>query len=278
MDGFRLNNGRVIPQIGFGTFRIPNGEQTERSVIGAIEAGYRHIDGAAIYANEKSVGDGIRQTGVAREELFITSKLWNNEKGYESTLAAFERTLNDLQIDYLDLYLIHWPIAKASRDRWQEANNETWKAFEELYGKGKIKTLGVSNFQPHHLEPLMAFASVKPVVNQIEFHPGWLQEKTVAYCAKENIMIEAWAPFFNAKVLNHPVLTELAGAYGKSVAQLILRWILQKNFVSLPKSVTPQRIKENLDVFDFEIGAQDTDRIDKIDDVGFAHNSDHIDF
>ena len=263
-----LNNDYKIPSIGFGTFRTPSGEETEQSVLNAIKAGYRHIDCAAAYGNEKSVGDAIRKSGIAREELFVTSKLWNDEKGYEKTIAAFNKTLEDLQLDYLDLYLIHWPIAKASKNNWQEANSESWRAFEDLYKQGKIKAIGVSNFLPHHFEPLLKTAKIKPIVNQIEFHPGMLQEETVEFCKKNNILVEAWAPFSNGQILSNPVLTEIADKYNKSVAQLSLRWIIQKGIVPLPKSVTPERIKSNLNVFDFEISAQDSETIDKLTNCG----------
>ena len=274
-----LNNDYKIPSIGFGTFRTPSGEETEQSVLNAIKAGYRHIDCAAAYGNEKSVGDAIRKSGIAREELFVTSKLWNDEKGYEKTIAAFNKTLEDLQLDYLDLYLIHWPIAKASKNNWQEANSESWRAFEDLYKQGKIKAIGVSNFLPHHFEPLLKTAKIKPMVNQIEFHPGMLQEETVEFCKKNNILVEAWAPFSNGQILSNPVLTEIADKYNKSVAQLSLRWIIQKGIVPLPKSVTPERIKSNLDVFDFEISAQDSETIDKLTNCGGSGlHPDEVDF
>lgn len=274
-----LNNNYKIPNIGFGTFRTPSGEETEQSVLNAIKVGYRHIDCAAAYGNEKSVGDAIRKSGVPREELFITSKLWNDEKGYEKTLAAFNQTLEDLQVDYIDLYLIHWPIAKASKDNWQEANNESWRAFEELYKQGKIKAIGVSNFLPHHLKPLLESANIKPMVNQIEFHPGMLQEEAVEFCKKHNILVEAWAPFSNGQILKHPVLQEIADKYKKSVAQLTLRWIIQKGIVPLPKSVTPERIKSNLDVFDFEISGKDVERIDSLTNCGGSGlHPDEVDF
>lgn len=276
---YLLSNNYKIPNIGFGTFRTPSGEETEQSVLNAIKSGYRHIDCAAAYGNEKSVGDAILKSGVAREELFITSKLWNDDKGYENTLKAFNKTLEDLQLDYLDLYLIHWPIAKASKNNWQEANTESWRALEELYSQGKIKAIGVSNFLPHHLEPLLENAKIKPMVNQIEFHPGMLQEETVEFCKKHDILVEAWAPFSNGQILTNPVLKEIADKYKKSVAQLSLRWIIQKGIVPLPKSVTPERIKSNLEVFDFEINEQDVDRIDKLTDCGGSGlHPDEVDF
>lgn len=276
---YLLNNNYKIPNIGFGTFRTPSGEETEKSVIDAIKSGYRHIDCAAAYGNEKSVGEAIRKSGVAREKLFITSKLWNDDKGYENTLAAFNRTLEDLQLDYLDLYLIHWPIAKASKNNWQEANSESWRALEKLYKQGKVKAIGVSNFLGHHLDPLIKTAKIKPMVNQIEIHPGMLQEETVKFCEENNILVEAWAPFSNGQIFNNPVLKEIADQYKKSVAQISLRWIIQKGIIPLPKSVTPERIKNNLDVFDFEIKAQDVEKIDRLTDCGSSGlHPDEVDF
>lgn len=267
---FTLNNGYKIPCLGFGTFRVADGEEAEKTVLGALEAGYRHLDGAAIYRNEKSVGKAIKEFGLPRNELFVTSKLWNDNKGYENTLEAFAQTTEDLGLDYLDLYLIHWPIGRLFQEDWQEANAATWAAFEELYAKGKVKAIGISNFLPQHMEALLKVAKVKPMVNQIEFHPGYRQEEVADYARKHDILLEAWAPFANGEILTHPVLTEIAAKYQKTTAQLILRWVIQQGIVALAKSVTPERIKANLEVFDFEVETADMAKIDAIAPTGFS--------
>lgn len=261
---YRLYNGYEIPTIGFGTFRTPDGLETENSVLDAIQSGYRLIDCAARYDNEASVGRALKKTDVPREELFITSKLWNTQRGYEKTMAAFQKTLDDLQLDYLDLYLIHWPRPIQIRDTWEEVNRDTWRAFEELYEQGKIKAIGVSNFLPKHLESLMKTAKIKPMVNQIEFHPGKMQEDVVAYCKENEIQVEAWAPLAAGKVFEDLTLKNIAELYHKSVAQITLRWIMQKGIIPLPKSVTLKRIQNNFDVFDFEIKDKDMKWIDAI--------------
>lgn len=277
-DGFVLENGRKIPCIGYGTWQTPDGETAVASVKEAVRTGYRHIDAAACYGNEAGVGRGIYESGIAREELFVTSKVWNTERGYERTMVAFEKTLKDLSLDYLDLYLIHWPAASHQFDNWEEINLSTWKAMTELYKSGKVKAIGVSNFMPHHLKALME-TEVPPMVDQIEFHPGMMQEETLDYCRDKGILVEAWSPLGTGRMLANPVLKEIAGTYHKSVAQLCIRWCLQHGVLPLPKSVTPARIAENAEVFDFEITAEDMSRIDRMDNFGGSGlHPDQVDF
>lgn len=273
-----LKNGIKIPAIGYGTWQTPDGEVAEAGVKTAIKSGYRHIDTAAAYGNEISVGKGIRESRIPRKELFVTSKVWNEERGYEKTLAAFEKTLSDLGLEYLDLYLIHWPASSHQFSDWEEINLGTWKAMSELYQAGKIKAIGVSNFKPHHLKALMQ-AEVKPMVNQIEFHPGMLQEETMAYCKENGILVEAWSPLGTGRMLSNEVLLSIAEKYQKSVAQLCIRWCIQHEVLPLPKSVTPSRIVENLDVFDFEISKEDMRVIDGLENFGGSGlDPDQVDF
>ncbi|MBT2757006.1 aldo/keto reductase [Mesobacillus foraminis] len=253
-DTTTLHNGVKMPWVGLGVFKVTDGDEVIQSVKAAIKNGYTSIDTAAIYKNEEGVGQAIKESGVPREELFITSKLWNSEQGYESTLKAFETSMEKLGLDYLDLYLIHWP----GKDKYKE----TWKAFEKLYKEGRIRAIGVSNFQIHHLEDLIASAEIKPMVNQVEFHPHLTQKHLKAYCEKEGIQLEAWSPLKQGQLLNEPVLQEIAEKYNKSVAQVILRWDIQQGVVTIPKSVKEHRIIENADIFDFELTAEEMDRID----------------
>lgn len=278
-DTYTLANDVQIPCIGFGTWQTPDGETAINSVKAALKAGYRHIDTAACYGNEASVGQAIKESGVPREEIFVTSKVWNTERGYEKTLAAFETTMAKLDLDYVDLYLIHWPAAANQFENWKEINAQTWRALEELYIKGKVKAIGVSNFLPHHLEALLEGVKVVPMVNQIEYHPGFMQAESVAFCKAHNILVEAWSPLGTGNVLNNETLIMMAQKYSKTVAQICIRWVLQHGLLPLPKSITQSRIIENTEVFDFEIKEEDMAIIDTIPFCGGAGiNPDAINF
>lgn len=260
-DTYELSNGVKIPCVGFGTWQIPNGEVAVSAVKEALRVGYRHIDTAAAYGNEESVGIAIRESGIPREEIFVTSKLPNSHHGYEATLQSFEETMKNLGMDYLDLYLIHWPNPIKYRDCWEEANAGTWRAFEELYEAGKIRAIGISNFRPHHIEALRKTARIMPMVNQIRLCPGETQPETSEYCRKHNILLEAYSPLGTGRVFDVPEIQELAKKYGKTVAQICLRWSLQMGYLPLPKSTTPSRIRENADIFDFELSEEDVQLI-----------------
>ncbi|MGG1346746.1 glyoxal/methylglyoxal reductase [Bacillus subtilis] len=255
-DTVKLHNGVEMPWFGLGVFKVENGNEATESVKAAIKNGYRSIDTAAIYKNEEGVGIGIKESGVAREELFITSKVWNEDQGYETTLAAFEKSLERLQLDYLDLYLIHWP----GKDKYKD----TWRALEKLYKDGKIRAIGVSNFQVHHLEELLKDAEIKPMINQVEFHPRLTQQELRDYCKAQGIQLEAWSPLMQGQLLDNEVLAQIAEKHNKSVAQVILRWDLQHEVVTIPKSIKEHRIIENADIFDFELSQEDMDKIDAL--------------
>ncbi|WP_028813036.1 aldo/keto reductase [Streptomyces flavidovirens] len=246
-----LNNGVEMPQLGFGVWQVPD-DEAEKAVGTAIRAGYRSIDTAAIYENETGTGKAIAASGVARDELFVTTKLWNSEQGFDSTLRAFDDSLAKLGLDYVDLYLIHWPLPS------KDAYVDTYKAFEKIYADGRAKAIGVSNFLPEHLERLIGETSVVPAVNQIELHPQLQQEASRAFHAQHGIATEAWSPLGQGKgLLEVPTVVAVARKHGKTPAQAVLRWHLQTGNVVIPKSVTPSRIDENLDVFDFELDADD---------------------
>lgn len=264
----KLSNGVTIPGLGYGTYQTPP-EDAYRAVTDALAVGYRHIDTAALYGNESGVGQAVKDSGLKREEVFITSKLWNTERGYDKAMAAFEKTLAELGTDYLDLYLIHWPANE--KQFGQEAaalNLDTWRAFEDLYKAGKIKAIGVSNFMPNHLEALLAQAEIKPMVNQIEVHPGWPQTEAIRYCQRNGILVEAWAPLGEAAALSNPVLAKIAAKYDHTPAQVCLRWEVQQGILPLPKSVHKERMAENTKLFDFELTEDEMDIIGALRNLG----------
>lgn len=267
-DGYKLYSGSVLPCVGYGTWQTPAGDVCINGVIAALEAGYRHIDTAAVYYNEESVGEGIIRSGVDRKKIFLTSKLWNPDQGARTTLTAFELSLKKLKTDYLDLYLIHWPIAFPYRKTYPQKMLESWHTMEALYKQGRIKAIGVSNFLPRHLDDLYAEAEIPPMVNQIELHLGYHQQEAVDYCKAKGIVIEAWSPLCKGKSFNNPIVQKICAAHGKTPAQVMLRWSLQKGFVPLPKSVTPSRIVENTKLFDFELTADEMSLLDTVQDVG----------
>jgi diketogulonate reductase-like aldo/keto reductase len=248
-----LSNGVVMPRLGLGVFRIPEGEAVEQAVAYAFQVGYRHIDTARSYGNEAGVGQAVRESGLPREQVFVTTKVWNDQQGYDSTLKAYEASLARLGLDYADLYLVHWPVKGQYK--------ETWRALETLYEEKRVRAIGVCNFHVHHLEDLLAGARVAPMVNQIELHPFLTQEDIRGYCRDYNIQVEAWAPLVRGH-LDHPLFSELAASYGRTPAQIVLRWHVQHDVVVIPKSVQPARILENQGIFDFELTAADVARID----------------
>ncbi len=250
-----LHNGVEMPWIGLGVFKVQDGEEVVRSVKSALDAGYRSIDTAAIYKNEEGVGRAIAESNVPREELFITTKLWNADQGYDTTLKAFDESMDKLGLDYLDLYLIHWPLPS------QGKYVETWKALEKLYKDGRVRAIGVSNFKIHHLEEIISNCEIVPMVNQVEYHPRFNQRELHEYCKKNKIQLEAWSPLMQGGLLDDPVLMEIAEKYNKSTAQVIIRWDLQTEVITIPKSTKPHRIAENADIFDFELSKEDMEKI-----------------
>ncbi|MGB4780079.1 aldo/keto reductase [Microbacterium sp.] len=256
-----LNNGVEIPRLGFGVFQVPD-DETSAAVASALAAGYRSIDTAAIYGNEAGVGRAIADSGIAREDLFVTSKVWNSDHGYDSTLRAYDATLATLGLEFLDLYLIHWPAP----DRG--LYTETWRALEKLYAEGRVRAIGVSNFEPEHLERLIDVAEIVPAVNQVELHPALQNRDVIAADARHGIATEAWSPLAQGAVLGDPAIVTIAAAHGKTPAQVVLRWHLQQGRIVIPKSVTPARIAQNLDVFGFDLTARELAAIDALDRNG----------
>lgn len=256
-----LNDGARIPQVGLGVWQTPNDEAAP-AVKAALDAGYRHVDTAAVYENEEGVGEGIRQSGLSRSDIFLTTKLWNNDQGYEQTLKAFEASLKRLGTDYVDLYLIHWPSAHRG------LFVDTWKALVKLKEEGRAKSIGVSNFYPEHIEKIVAETSVTPVINQIELHPDFQQRETRAFHEKHKIATQSWSPLGQGKLLGHPVIAEIAQKLGRTPAQVIIRWHIDNGLVVIPKSVTPSRIVENFKVFDFQLSSEDLQKLNGLDDAG----------
>lgn len=274
-DTTTLHNGVKMPWFGLGVFKVEEGPDLVNAVKTAIKHGYRSIDTAAIYGNEEGVGQGIREglkeAGISRDELFVTSKVWNDDLGYESTLAAYETSLKKLGLDYLDLYLIHWPVEGKYKD--------AWRALEALYKDGRVKAIGMSNFQIHHLEDLMKDAEVKPMINQVECHPRLTQKDLKSFCQEHGIQMEAWSPLMQGQLLDNTELTEIANKYNKSIAQIILRWDLQNGIVTIPKSTKEHRIVENASIFDFELTSEDMEQIDSLNqDHRVGPDPDNFDF
>ena len=280
MKSYTLNNGVSIPVLGFGTWKAENGEIAYQSVLEALKAGYRHIDTAAIYKNEESVGRAIQDSGITREEIFVTSKLWNTNHNYEQARQAFEESLEKLDLDYLDLYLIHWPNPKPLRenDQWKIRNSEVWRAMEDLYLEGKIRAIGVSNFLSHHLASLLETAQILPAVNQVRLAPGVYQKEVVDYCRSKDILLEAWGPFGQGELFDKEEVKEIAARHGKSVAQIALAWSLAEGFLPLPKSVTASRIQSNLDCFGIELSRDEREVLKTISVTSGAPRVDEMDF
>ena len=253
-----LHDGIEIPQLGFGVFQVPP-DDTEKVVEQALEAGYRHIDTAAAYRNEKGVGRAVANSAIPREDIFVTTKLWNSSQGFDSALETFDKSLGRLGMDYVDLYLIHWPVP--SQDRFVD----TWRAFERIHGEGGARTIGVSNFRIEDLERLEAETDIRPTVNQVELHPQMQQRELRSWHEDHGIATEAWSPLAQGAVIGDDTVAGIASAHGKTAAQAILRWHLQLGNVVIPKSVTPQRISENFDLFDFELSAEEMDAIGALD-------------
>lgn len=251
-----LHNGVKMPYFGLGVYKVEDGNEVIQTVKTALEVGYRAIDTAALYNNEEGVGQAIKESGIPREDLFITTKVWNTDQGYDNTLKAFDTSMKKLGLDYLDLYLIHWP----GKDKYVE----TWHALGKLYKDGRVRAIGVSNFHIHHLHTLMEQSDEKPVINQVELHPYLSQKELITFCQNEGIAVEAWSPLGRGWLLNDPTLVEIGKKYGKTAAQVTLRWHLQNEVIVIPKSVTPSRIKENAEIFDFELTEEEMKKIDSL--------------
>ncbi|MBT8236379.1 MAG: aldo/keto reductase [Bacteroidia bacterium] len=268
---FTLHNGVKMPYFGLGVYLSQDGQEVVNAIRWAVDAGYRHIDTAAIYNNERGVGEGVRTCSASRESLFVVSKVWNTEQGYDSTLRAFDASMDRLGLEYLDLYLIHWPKAGVYKD--------TWKALERLYAEKRVRSIGVSNFMKHHLEDLLGSAEIVPMVNQMEFHPYLVQQDLIDYCRTNKIQYEAWSPLMQGHIFDVPMMRELATKYQKSIPQIVLRYDLQKGVITIPKSSKKDRIIANADIFDFAISEEDMKALDALDrGKRFGPDPDNFDF
>lgn len=268
-DCFKLNNDMKIPCVGFGTYKAAERNNVE-ILKTAIEAGYRYFDTASFYQTEDFLGQAIRESNLPREDFFLVSKMWKDEMGYQQTKDALEKSLKRLGTDYLDIYLIHWPRPSADCENWKELDLETWRAMEELQKEGKIRGLGLSNFLPHHIKNILENGTVKPVVNQLELHPGYMQQAAVQYCKEHGIQMQAWSPIGRRRILEDGLILELAGKYQVSPVQLCLRFLLQNDIIPLPKSSSMERMKQNMDLFHFEISEEDVSRLATMPQAGWS--------
>ena len=276
-DTYTLSNGVHIPCVGFGTWQSKDGPEARDSVAEALRAGYRHVDTAQGYGNEESVGQAVKESGLSRGEVFLTSKLTNSVRGYDQTLSAFHESLRKLGTDYMDLFLIHWPRPVSFRNDWEAQNAQSWRAMEDLYREGKVRSIGISNFHPHHIEALLKTATVAPMVNQIRLAPGDTQDEVVSFSREKGMLLEAYSPLGVGKVFEVPQMKDLALKYGKSIAQIAIRWSLQRGYLPLPKSVTAARIRENTRIFDFQLDDEDVELIAGLKGcVGYSADPDSI--
>lgn len=264
-----LNNGVQIPAVGFGTYKAADGKNAD-VIRMAIESGYRYFDTASFYGTEPYLAEAIRESGLPRDDFFITSKLWKTELGYENVKTAFSHTLENLETDYLDLYLIHWPLPDPEYTDWKNLDRETWRAMEELCMEGKIRAIGLSNFLPHHINNILTDCRIRPAVNQIEYHPGYSQEATVSYCKDQGILVQAWSPIGRRRVLDEPLVQKLSAKYNVSPAQICLKFAVQRGIIPLPKSSALDRMKENLDLFSFEMEQEDIWRLATMPQTGWS--------
>ena len=268
---FELHNGVKMPYFGLGTYQADNDQEVIDAVRYAMDFGYRHVDTASIYGNEEGVGKGLRESSINREDIFVVSKVWNSDQGYESTLKAFEASIERLGLDYLDLYLIHWPVKEKYKD--------TWRALEKLYSEKRVRSIGVSNFLQHHLVDLLEDSEIVPMVNQMEFHPYMVRQDLIDFCDSKRIQYEAWSPFMQGKLFKLDICDRLSEKYGKSAAQIILRWNLQKGVVTIPKSAKKDRILSNADIFDFELAEEEVAYLDGLNrDERIGPDPDNFDF